>query len=274
MGTKTLITWCDHTFCPWWGCAKVSHGCDHCYAEAFAHQRLGLPIWGDPKTTPRRFMSDGYWRQPLAWNRAATRENIRRRVFCASMSDVFEHHPGLDAPRQRLWDLIEATPRLDWLLLTKRPQNIARMLPTLWLEYPRKNVWLGTSAESQSWAELRIPRLLSVPAVVHFVSAEPLLGPLELARYLGPDQVNWVIGGGESGINFRPMDLDWARSLRDQCQGADVAYFHKQGASRYPGQHQELDGRLWREFPLANGSADHAAHGQPVQSASRAAAAS
>jgi len=249
MGKNTLITWCDHTFCPWWGCVKVSHGCDHCYAEAFAQQRLGLPIWGDPKTTARRFMGDAYWRQPLAWDRAAARDNVRRRVFCASMSDVFEHHQELDEPRQRLWTLIERTPWLDWLLLTKRPQNIARMLPPGWLEQPRENVWLGTSAESQPWAERRIPRLLSIPAVVHFVSAEPLLGPLDLAPFLAPERVNWVIGGGESGAQFRPMDVDWARGLRDQCQAAGVAYFHKQGASRYPGQQQELDGRLWHQFP-------------------------
>src|SRR5438552_7085521 len=247
MGKHTLITWCDHTFCPWWGCVKVSHGCDHCYAAAFAQERLGLPIWGDPKTTARRFMSDAYWRQPLAWDRAAARNDVRRRVFCASMSDVFEHHPDLDKARGRLWCLIEQTPRLDWLLLSKRPQNIARMLPPAWLAHPRENVWLGTSAESQHWAERRIPWLLSVPAVVHFVSAEPLLGPLDLTAYVSRDRVNWVIGGGESGSQFRPMDVDWARGLRDQCQAAAIPYFHKQGASRYPGKHQELDGRLWRQ---------------------------
>jgi protein gp37 len=249
MGKKTLITWCDHTFCPWWGCVKVSEGCDHCYAEAFAHRRLGLPIWGDPKTTARRFMSEAYWRQPLSWDRAAARDNIRRRVFCASMADVFEHHPSLDVPRERLWALVEETPQLDWLLLTKRPQNIARMLPATWLDQPRANVWLGTSAESQPWADRRIPRLLSVPAVVHFVSAEPLLGQINLGGYLARDRVNWVIGGGESGAGFRPMDMDWARDLRDQCQRAGVAYFHKQGAGRYPGQNQGLDGQLWQEFP-------------------------
>jgi len=194
-------------------------------------------------------MSDNYWRQPLAWHRAAERDNVRRRVFCASMADVFEHHSILDGPRERLWDLIERTPSLDWLLLTKRPQNMARMLPRQWLDHPRDNVWLGTSAESQVWADLRIPRLLSVPAVVHFVSAEPLIGPLNLTPYLGGDGVNWVIGGGESGAGYRPMDVEWVRGLISQCQRSGAAYFHKQGSARYPGRGEEIDGRLWHEFP-------------------------
>jgi protein gp37 len=208
-----------------------------------------MRIWGDPKTTARRFMSDSYWRQPLAWQRAAERDHVRRRVFCASMADVFEHDNHLDGVRQRLWELIERTPSLDWLLLTKRPQNICRMLPSTWIAQPRDNVWLGTSAESQVWADLRIPRLLSVPAIVHFVSAEPLLGPLDLQPYLGASRVNWVIGGGESGEQFRPMDVAWPRALAGQCQMAGVPYFHKQGSARYPGRDQELDGMLWRQFP-------------------------
>jgi protein gp37 len=165
------------------------------------------------------------------------------------MADVFEHHPSLDEPRHRLWELIERTPSLDWLLLTKRPQNIARMLPRQWLDHPRENVWLGTSAESQVWADLRIPRLLSVPAVVHFVSAEPLIGPLDLSRFLGADGVNWVIGGGESGPEYRRMEVEWARALISQCRHTGVAYFHKQGSARYPSREQEIDGRLWHEFP-------------------------
>ena len=196
-------------------------------------------------------MSDNYWRQPLAWNRAAARDKVRRRVFCASMADVFEHHPSLDASRHRLWALIEQTPSLDWLLLTKRPQNIARMIPRSWLDHPQENVWLGTSAESQAWADLRIPRLVSVPAVVHFVSAEPLLGPLDLMPYLGGEGVNWVIGGGESGAGYRHMDVEWVRSLISQCQRKGAAYFHKQGSDRYPGRGQEIDGRVWHDFPAA-----------------------
>jgi hypothetical protein len=137
-------------------------------------------------------------------------------VFCNSLSDIFEAHPDLDPIRRDLWALIEQTPHLDWLLLTKRPEQIGRLLPLQWLEQPRENVWLGTSAETQRWADIRIPRLLSVPAVVHFVSAEPLLGPLDLEQHLGTREVNWVITGGESGAGFRPMDLEWVRSIRHQ----------------------------------------------------------
>jgi protein gp37 len=203
------------------------------------------------------------------------------------MADVFEFDPTgeLDHQRERLWSLIEATPWLDWLLLTKRPEQISQMLPRIWLLSPRKNVWLGTSVENQAAADLRIPRLLAVPAVVHWLSCEPLLGPVDLTRIrtldvlrgAGPDgadvtvnaqhntltgawfdgwdrgvrdrRIAWVIVGGESGPNYRPMDLDWARSLRDQCQLAGAAFFYKQGASRLPGRDTELDGWTWHEWP-------------------------
>jgi protein gp37 len=148
------------------------------------------------------------------------------------MADVFEYHPQLDSVRARLWELIAATPWLDWQLLTKRPMNIRHMLPPAWLEAPRPNVWLGTSVEDQQHADLRIPHLVSVPARVRFLSCEPLLGPADLTPWLG--ELHWVITGGESGPQARPCDPAWVRSLRDQCQAAGVALFHKQWGGRTP----------------------------------------
>jgi protein gp37 len=247
MGAKTEIQWTTHTFNPWWGCLEVSPGCDNCYARTLS-ERWGFDVWGPPRTSPRRLFGDKYWAEPLKWNATAAQEGRRHRVFCASMADVFEFHPQLDAVRARLWALIEQTPWLDWQLLTKRPMNIARMLPSAWLEQVRPNVWLGTSVEDQPRAELRIRHLVAVPAVVHFLSCEPLLGPVDLGPWLG--DLDWIITGGESGPHYRPMDLDWVRSLRDQCQGAGLALFHKQQGGRTPkAGGREIDGRTWDEFP-------------------------
>jgi protein gp37 len=233
------ISWTHHTFNPWWGCVKVSPGCEACYAETLS-KRWGHKIWGPAKTTQRRLMSDDYWKQPLKWNAAAEKAGTRARVFCASMADVFEDHPGVTSSRIRLWDLIRETPMLDWLLLTKRPENILQMIPDRWRSHPRHNVWYGTSVENQEYADRRIPELLKVPAVVRFLSCEPLLGPVDIFDYLwesaGPEWagynlaepgIHWVIAGGESGPGARPMHPDWARSLRDQCSyGSEHVAFH------------------------------------------------
>ena len=120
MSERTAIGWCDHTFNPWWGCQRVSDGCARCYAEAMA-KRTGNPVWGPGA---RRFFGEKHWQEPVRWNAAAERLSVRRRVFCGSMCDVFEDRPDLVEPRGRLWRLIRATPHLDWLLLTKRPENI------------------------------------------------------------------------------------------------------------------------------------------------------
>jgi len=229
MGASTSISWCDHTWNPWWGCTKVpgDPACEFCYAEAFAH-RLGLKIWG--KTKPRKFQSESYWEEPIKWNAKATKAGLRRRVFCASMSDVFEDRPDLIEDRLDLWRLIESTKNLDWLLLTKRPQNIRLMLELNC--YSRtKNVWLGTTAVTQRHYDERLPKLLDNPAAVHFVSCEPLVEPIDLCLGMytkdGP-RPEWVIVGGESGPRARPFDLEWARSIRDQCRRAGVAFFLKQ----------------------------------------------
>ena len=177
MGKDSAIEWTDHTFNPWWGCSKVSPACDHCYAEAFA-KRTGHGVWG--KKAPRRFFGDNHWNEPYKWDMLAHRVKERRRVFCASMADVFEDREDLAPHRRRLWNTIRRTPNLDWLLLTKRPENIERMVPLSWLRDPEPNVWYGTTAENQGWWDKRIPYLLKVPAERRFVSMEPLLGPVRI----------------------------------------------------------------------------------------------
>lgn len=226
MGANSKIEWTHHTFNPWWGCVKVSDGCKHCYAETLSH-RWGNDFWGVDKA--RKSMSDQYWHQPFRWDAAAKADGERRRVFCASMADVFEDRRDLDHWRRKLWDMIELTPNLDWLLLTKRPENIARLIDQRWLENPRPNVWLGTTCEDINQAYRRAFALLKVPARVRFLSCEPLLGPIDFmwdrSMRIGLD---WVIVGGESGHGARPMNPEWARSIRDQCFHNDVAFFMKQ----------------------------------------------
>ena len=287
MGEQTAIGWTDHTFNPWWGCTRVSPACNHCYAEAFA-KRTGHDVWG--KGGERRFLGDKHWAEPVKWNAKAEADGARRRVFCASMADVFEDRPDLTEPRQRLWDLIADTPALDWQLLTKRPENVTSMVPLAWLaigerhgqpEWP-DNVWVGATVEDQKRAEDRIPHLLQVPARVRFLSCEPLLGRVELARWMwltGPSSagpfydalgrrrsgggvgaqaftsipsgdIGWVIVGGESGPKHRHLDLDHARSVRDQCAQAGVPFFFKQIGGRTPTAGGDLlDGVRHKEFP-------------------------
>jgi protein gp37 len=244
---NSKIAWTHDTFNPWTGCAKVSPACTHCYAETF-NNRFKRAEWG--KDGFRHKTGEANWRKPLTMNRKAQRAGERRRIFCASLADVFEHNQNmpLEAWREALHaELIEQTPNLDWLLLTKRPENIApyyngRKIPS--------NVWLGTSVESQKYAEERIPVLLANDCAVRFLSCEPLLGPLDLRPYLGPDKVNWVIVGGESGPGWRVMDPEWARDIRGQCHAAGVPFFFKQYSALHPESlGRELDGQEWSEFP-------------------------
>lgn len=189
----SAIEWTDHTFNPWHGCIKVSPGCEHCYAETLS-RRFGRDIWGPAKTTQRMGMSEEYWAEPLKWNTAAAKAGRRARVFCASMADVFEDHPMVEPWRARLWRLIAATDWLDWLLLTKRPENFRAFLPANWRAEPPENVWLGTSVESQEYAEKRIPYLLDWPARVRFLSCEPLLGAVDLSKWLAPVEPYELVG--------------------------------------------------------------------------------
>ena len=241
MGKKTGISWTDHTFNPWWGCIRVSEGCIHCYAETFA-KRMGLDIWGPGQ---RRFFGDKHWNEPLLWNKKAEQEGMRKKVFCASMADVFEDFKGLEEQRERLWHLIAATPNLIWLILTKRIENVESMLPIgwMWPNFPR-NIWLGTTTENQSEFDSRWPVLENIGRSWSisqlFISCEPLLGPIDLQDWLDEDWehnedeswyrrgIDWVICGGESGVSCRPMNVDWARSLKDQCKDSDVPFFMKQ----------------------------------------------
>lgn len=253
MGAKTGIAWTDATFNIAWGCMKVSDGCRSCYADTLS-KRYGArkALWGPAATTQRRTLSAEYWRKPLLWNQRAQAAGVRMRVFCSSMCDVFEDHPTIDAERAKLWPLIRATPWLDWQLLTKRPERIESQLPEDW-EMGWPNVWLGVSVEHQGHAD-RVTHLAETRAVRRFISAEPLLGPLTFAGTLHDAAfrgfIHWVIIGGESGPNARPMDLDWARALRDEAREHGVAVFFKQRSGPRAGM---LDGvpddlRL-QEFP-------------------------
>lgn len=246
MGETTGISWADATFNPWWGCTRVSEACRHCYAETLAN-RYGHAVWGS--SSPRRAFSDKHWAEPVSWDRKAAAEGRRLRVFCASMADVFEAHVDLPPQRRRLWGLIAATPNIDWLILTKRPENIRSMVPPAWLEEWPANAWPGTTVESQRWLG-RVGTLLELPAPLPWLSCEPLLGRLDLTPFLG--QIRWVITGGESGPGHRPPDPDWIRSLRDQCTDAGVAFHFKQwGGRTAKAGGKVLDGREWCEVPAA-----------------------
>lgn len=220
--------------------------------------------WGD--RAPRRFFEDGHWAKPRTWNAKAEKAGVPALVFCASMADVFEDNDDLLEQRYRLWDLIAATPWLVWQLLTKRPENVARLVPYSWMaeQWPA-NVWVGTSVEDQKRADERVPVLLGIPAPVRFLSCEPLLGAVDVSRWLAdvedcprcdgsasvpvdgggmacPDcyddvngqgartvqRIQWVICGGESGRGARPMHVAWARGLRDQCAESGVPFLFKQ----------------------------------------------
>ncbi|MFD2755968.1 phage Gp37/Gp68 family protein [Comamonas terrae] len=245
MSENSKIEWTDHTFNPWDGCQKVGPGCDHCYAETRnARYAGGTAInWGPG--APRRRTSAANWRKPLAWNanhEAFFAEHGRRqRVFCASLADVFDN--AVDPQwRADLFSLIAKTPNLDWLLLTKRIGNVKSMLAEIALdeeaywplseEMPLPNVWVGATIVNREEMLRDGPKLKTIPARVHFWSCEPLLSDLgEIPRELLPD---WVIAGGESGPGARPMHPDWARSLRDQCQAAGVAFHYKQHGEWLP----------------------------------------
>lgn len=256
MATNSKIEWTHHTFNPWRGCTKVSDGCKNCYAETMSKRNPRvLGIWGDNGT--RVVASESMWREPVKWNaQAAAIQEMwehsegpkgdrpeRPRVFCASLADVCEDRHDLIEPRIRLKRLIESTPHLEWLLLTKRPEQFLRLFygPEWW----PKNIWVGTSCENQQTADERIPHLLRVPAAVRFLSCEPLLGPIDLqssrafggadghdVRQTGGGSVRWVIAGGESGSAARPCNIDWIRAIRDQCKAAGVACFVKQLGAR------------------------------------------
>ena len=259
MAEASGISWTDATFNPWWGCVKISPACDGCYAERDS-KRYGFQVWG--KDSPRRFFGDKHWDAPLKWNANAAKEGKRLRVFCASMADVMEDRRDLDPMRARLWTLIETTPNLDWLLLTKRPMNFRRFLPGQWQIAPMPNVWLMTTCEAPEYL-WRVDELLKIPAVVHGVSYEPATAAVDFCPYLAPDRLNWLVCGGESGPKARTADPDWFRAARNAAVLAGVAFHFKQWGEYNDGlirigkkkAGRLLDGREWNEFPevRANG---------------------
>lgn len=273
MGENSAIEWTTHTFNPWMGCTKVSAGCKNCYAERDFDHRFKKVQWGPGR--PRVRTSAAKWREPLQWNAEAAKLGIRPRVFSLSLGDWLDP----EVPIEWLADflaLVQQTPHLDWLLVTKRPElfqqrivdalidqrdrlDVDRMLH-LWSNgIPPKHVWLLASVENQEQADKRIPELLKIPAVVHGLSCEPLLGAVDITRFTAcpichghsignecdcdparPQKdygVDWVICGGESGPNARPMHPDWARGLRNQCQAAEVPFFFKQWGEFAPWRH-------------------------------------
>lgn len=245
----TGIEWTDETWNPMTGCTKISSGCDHCYAYTVAQTKTRTTYLRQapekdtesnrrdpfaPRFWPDRLMKPFTWREP-------------KRVFVNSMSDVFHAHFPLEHI-QMVFDVMNALPQHQFQLLTKRPERAARLAGQLeWGD----NIWMGTSVESMAVAK-RIAALVEIPSAVHFISAEPLLGPLD---ELDLNHIEWVIGGGESGHGFRPCELNWARGLRDLCIDESVAFFWKQWGGRTPKSGGRLlDGRLWDEYPAELGS--------------------
>lgn len=271
---NTKIGWTDHSFNPWTGCQRVSEGCVHCYAEVWA-KRTGRDLWG--AKIKRKRTGKSLWAKPKTWNRLAAEGHLLpdgrrvRRVFCASLADVFEDAPGPNEWRDDVWALIRACPWLDWQLLTKRPENIAGMLPADWGEgWP--NVWLGTSIEDWRVVD-RARTLAAVPAYCRFISYEPAIGPV-FHDLRGPedsffevghpgsregvdeaeldlDGIDWLICGGESGPGRRPMQLEWARAACHAAFEAQIAFFFKQISAAKPGQGEDALGAPKRGFPAA-----------------------
>lgn len=254
------IEWTGRTWNPVTGCDRVSEGCDHCYALTLARrlQAMGNPRYqadGDPRTSGLGFgvtLHEDKVADPLSWRRPEP-------IFVNSMSDLF--HPRVpDDFIARVFDTMEQASRHVFQILTKRHARLASWTRR-YRPHPLPNVWLGVSVENQKWADIRIPRLLEASAAVRFISAEPLLGPVDLRlvpirlegpRQLAITQLDWVIVGGESGPRFRALELDWARLLRDQCIAAGVPLFFKQVGGRTPkAGGRLLDGREWSELPAS-----------------------
>lgn len=226
MGANTKIEWCDHTFNPWIGCTNVGPACDHCYAEDMMANRYGRVRWGAGEDRSRTSVAN--WQQPEKWNRVAGASGKRTTVFCLSLGDIWDNEVD---PRWRhdLFALIEHTPFLVWLLLSKRIGNAVKMCgPENGNPCLPRNAALGATMVTQAEWDRDAPKLedaaIKLGAAFSFASVEPMLGQIDPRRHMP----NWVICGGESGRNARPMHPDWARSLRDQCAAVGVPFFHKQ----------------------------------------------
>src|SRR5882724_5354844 len=242
MSERTGIEWTEATWNPWYGCTKVSPGCAHCYM--FREQRQ---YGRNPEVVTR---SKTKFSDPLKWAEP-------RLVFTCSWSDWF--HEAADQWRPEAWDIVRRTPHLTYQVLTKRPHRIRYHLPDDWgAGYP--NVWLGVSIESQRWAGRGVA-LLGVPAALRFVSAEPLLAPLDLTNvrvglsgHNVVHAIDWLIAGGESGPEARPTEVEWLRSLRDQCDSNGTAFFLKQlggWPDKRGGEQALLDGQRHVDMPAS-----------------------
>lgn len=247
MAETSEISWTDATFNPWIGCTKVSPACDHCYAERDNGRRGWVPGWG-PGVPRKRTKT---WGGPLKWNRKAAETGYKTRVFCASLADVFDNEVP-QGWREDLWELLRQTPNLRWILLTKRIGNARKMLPADWKAgYP--NVGLMATLENQEVWNRDIFKLMSTPAAWRGVSAEPLLGKIDLlAGPTGCGFPDWIITGGESGAGFRPLDMNAVRLMRDQCADLGIAFHHKQnGGFRGKSAGCLIDGVEHKYFPPA-----------------------
>jgi protein gp37 len=275
MGEATNILWAGrplpdgtiekgYSWNPWIGCQKVSAGCLHCYAARDNARYQWVREWGKDY----RLTSDSNWKKPIQWAKQAVKDGVIRRVFCASLADVFDANVQ-ELWRARLWQLVEETYHiggLEWLLLTKRPENINTRIPMN--IYHLSNVRIGITCENQEMFDLRVPILLNSWTGKNFISVEPMLSAISFektaysVKQVGTRkiagftlsglmrQINWVICGCESGTGARPCNIEWIRDLRDQCQAANVPFFLKQ---------MEVDGKLvkepyldgvnWLEFP-------------------------
>jgi protein gp37 len=230
----------DHTFNPWIGCQKVSPGCDYCYAEHMADHRFGWVEWG-PQGKRKR-TSDDNWRKPLRWAKDAN--GHRPRVFCASLADWLDNKVPREW-RSDLGRLIEDTPELDWLLLTKRPENYEKLAP--WdVDTIPSNVWFGVTCEDQPHYERRwaILSRARIRATVKFISYEPALGPLsKLQLQPGGGVPDWIICGGESGTDARRIKPAWVRAVRDECAALGIAFFMKQIGDNHYGWPTNIRGK-------------------------------
>ena len=232
----TKVEWADETWNTISGCSKISSGCLNCYAERMSKRLAGR--YGYP-TAPHNFdvtLHPDKLNEPLRWKKP-------RRVFVCSMGDLFHEDVGVLVLLE-LWSVMARCPQHTFMILTKRPTKMHEFMDMEPMGRRLPNVWLGVTVESpdQLW---RVEHLLQIPAAVHFVSVEPMLGPLNMGNLLIQAGVDWIICGAETGPGARPMDLDWARDLRDQCVSAAVPFFFKRDSDG----NRELDGRMWEQRP-------------------------
>jgi protein gp37 len=243
MAEHSEISWTDATFNPVIGCTRVSPACDHCYAARDNERRGWVSSWDGP----RRRTSPGNWRQPILWNRKAAVSGKPLRVFCASLSDVFDNQWKPEW-RTDLWALIRATSNLRWLLLTKRIGNVLKMVPDDW---PFANAGIMATIANQPEWDRDFEKLIDIPAPWRGVSAEPLLSDIQMHGATS-ENLQWMITGGESGPERRGLDFNAVRHIRDQCRELGISFHHKQnGGLRGKDGGCLVDGVEHKNFPAA-----------------------